>query len=149
VCDKATGKCVSDYCTKDSECPADHLCIDTYCTAGCEADADCQKGYRCKGFPQGSRCGIEGSGATGDGCTWFSDCEGTAACLFQGDGGYCAQVGCASYLDCPADAECVPPPGGGTPICAQWCIGGGGCSAAFGCTSWKDVDGLTTEVCLP
>ena len=150
VCDGATGACVSDFCYEDTDCPGGHVCIDTYCTEPCSTDADCRSSYVCKGFEQGKRCGIAGPGQSGAPCGEFTDCAETRACLFQSDGGYCAQVGCESFMDCPADAECVPSPEStAVAICAQWCLSPTECDWPLTCQDTQDRGGTATSVCFP
>lgn len=149
VCNAATGACVSDYCSTDKDCPAGHACVDTYCSEPCAKKTDCRTGYDCKGTPVGWVCGIDGGGQTAAPCVYLADCAGPRACIMQDYGGYCAQVGCQSYKDCPADADCADAPVGKTPVCARWCFSAGDCPPHTTCSPWNDATGGDLDVCLP
>jgi len=148
VCDKATGKCVSDYCDIPDDCPVGLGCIDTYCVDPCEKASDCREGYACKSFPTGHYCGEVGTKGSGKPCTYFSECAADRVCLFQDKGGYCAVSLCQSDLDCPLDAWCVNGPGGY--LCAAECKSDADCSksAGFLCKPQTSADGETVKVCL-
>lgn len=149
VCDASKGTCVSDFCNKDADCPSGHACVDTYCSEPCAKEADCRSGYACKGTLAGDVCGIDGNGQTGEPCLYLADCEGSRGCIMQDLGGYCAQVGCQSFMDCPADAECVDAPVGTAPVCARWCFDDGDCAGATTCSPWDAADGSAVDICLP
>ena len=149
VCDATSGTCVSDYCTKNPDCPTGYSCVDTYCSEACTSDGGCRTGYACKGTLDGEVCGIDGAGQSGDPCLYLADCAGPRGCIMQDLGGYCAQVGCTSFQDCPADAECVDAPVGTQPICGRWCFGQEDCAGATTCSPWDAVDGSAVDICLP
>ncbi|MGB0590929.1 MAG: putative Ig domain-containing protein [Myxococcota bacterium] len=110
VCDVETGDCVSDFCLSESGCPTGFECIDTYCVDPCDDDAACRTndGYLCKSFEEGTFCGVAGSSGPGESCGSHVTCADAAACLFQGDGGYCAIVGCSSpQISCPIFSACL------------------------------------------
>ena len=122
VCEVETGECVSDFCFSDSSCPNGYACIDTYCVDPCEEDDDCRTndGYLCKGFEEGTYCGVAGSSGPGEACGSHVTCADAAACLFQSQGGYCATVGCTSPLiSCPIFSACLND--GDLSYCAKTC----------------------------
>lgn len=149
VCNKAAGTCVSDFCLADKDCPSGYVCVDTYCSEPCAKTPDCRTGYDCKGTLVGWVCGIDGAGQTADPCVYLADCAGSRGCIMQSDGGYCAQVGCKSFADCPADSECADAPVGTTPVCARWCFSADDCPAATTCSPWSASDGSDLDICLP
>lgn len=98
----------------------------------------------------------------GEACAADGDCpaggSGTATCLSDWPGGYCAVVGCAQHgHDCPED------PGLGGIATAGWscvlateasclalCAGDADCRPEYQCASKPDAAGHgTTEVCVP
>ncbi len=149
VCDKASGKCVSDYCEVASDCPAGLPCIQTYCVEPCQEPWDCRDGYTCKALLEGTYCGEKGSGQTGAACHYFSECAGPRGCLFEDKGGYCAVAGCASDWDCPLDAWCITH--SGFFWCAAECSKPTDCreTAGFQCRAATSVDGAEVSLCLP
>ena len=110
VCDVDTGDCVSDFCVSSSGCPTGLECIDTYCVDPCDDDDECRTNddYLCKNFEEGSYCGVAGTSGPGEPCGSHVNCADAAACLFKGQDGYCAIVGCTSpQISCPIFTACL------------------------------------------
>ena len=79
----------------------------------------------------------------------FASCAGTAVCLFQSNGGYCAELGCEANLECPLDATCVSQVD--LNFCAVTCLWDDDCRIddGFGCQPAVDTENKTVWVCVP
>ena len=151
VCEKLTGKCVSDFCTKESDCPTgqDMPCWETYCLDGCTYDAECKLSYSCKGFEFGHYCGQNGNKPVGDPCLSHVVCSGSSSCHFKSKGGYCTNVGCKSNAECGSDSDCVQ--FGDITLCGKNCDSNDDCRVDDGYTCLPKTlpSGIPTQVCLP
>ncbi len=138
VCNASDGKCVSDYCDFDADCPGGHVCRDTYCVNACASDTDCRSDYACKTLQGGTFCGVVGDGVTGDFCWEHGACADNFGCAFQDGSGYCAQFGCTA---CPAGTKCASTSEGS--ICAKSCNSASDCRVSDGYTCTAE------KTCLP
>ncbi|MBI5502784.1 MAG: hypothetical protein HY907_21240 [Deltaproteobacteria bacterium] len=106
--------------------------------------------------------GDGGAGRVGDPCTESADCpaggSGSAVCLTDWPGGYCAVEACADHgHDCPEDpglggtattgGKCVLDP---TQFCLALCASDGDCRPGYVCSPQPDAAGHgTANVCVP
>ena len=161
-----TPDCIQNGCNgEDAQCvrflDGSSLCMD-----GCEANADCRNGYRCRK--------LDGSGnsvcfpETGDGppagsigsdCKSSDDCYGARdlSCTADELGGYCVGDDCG---DCPRDSVCADWDGGEACLqeCSQTldcrigyicddgvCRQGAAVTAPFGFEQTRDALGVTCD----
>ena len=103
----------------------------------------------------------DGAVAVGDSCTTETSCpsggSGTAACLADWPGGYCAVRGCAAHgHDCPGDpgqavsgtgSKCVLAP---EATCLKLCAQNSDCRDGYLCATRDDAAGHgSAQVCVP
>lgn len=134
--------------------PAAHVC-----TQSCETESECRTadGYACKrltldfGGVDAALCLPSGKAAAGGACVKTLDCKGSATCLTDMPGGYCARLGCNSTTDtCDAGTACVMR--NGKPICLKTCAGDAECQIATKqprkCVAKTDLGKNPVQVCL-
>jgi len=182
-CGRATGAAdTGDACANDRAC-ASGLCVaataaGAVCTTLCEADADCEAGWACRGVdanPEAISTGgrsarvcvpVAGSGAA---CGHDEDCEGDEVCgpWLAGEvglpggavvaRGQCqardedgARIGfrCDDALDCGHGNGCVPDLGGEL-RCSAPCDGPSQCAGGMVCTDRPVLDEVVHGACLP
>jgi len=134
VClDWPAGYCsILDCDGEGGECPAGSVCMALTpnalaCAALCETGADCRlkDGYGCKGIagPEGDPVRIcyevDKENGPAEGCYGHEDCAGSAACLTNFSGGYCAVLFCSAESPCDEGTACVLV--NGTAACLKEC----------------------------
>lgn len=156
------------YCTvpncdaPGSNCPGSSVCYGEtktkLCHVACEADSDCRKadGYACKrlsaafGGIDAQLCAPGGKNPIGLGCSKASDCAGSATCLTDMPGGYCARLGCGISDPCDTGQACVLR--NGKPVCLKTCVADVECQIGGGnprkCVDKSDLSKAAVKVCL-
>ena len=158
------GYCTLTNCTAPGQtCPGSAACwsldaATAVCAQGCEENPDCRvaDGYACKRLSQdfggvdARLCLPSGKTKSGLGCTKPLDCEGSATCLTDMPGGYCARVGCGSVDACDVGTACVLR--NGKPVCLKTCVGDTECQIstkqARKCVDKTDLGKKAVKVCL-
>lgn len=158
------GYCTQTSCTDTgTPCPGASQCwqadstLPKLCAQSCDINANCRtaEGYSCKrltpefGGIDGSLCAPAGANAAGMGCTKALDCAGSATCLTDMKGGYCARVGCGGSDPCEAGSACVLR--NGKFMCHKTCNADTDCAIATKevrkCVTKSDVAKKTVQVC--
>jgi hypothetical protein len=130
-----------------------HICIDE-----CDFNSDCRVAddYACKrltakfGGLDARLCTPSGKSPAGLLCKKPLDCKGSATCVTDIDGGYCARIGCGPNDPCDADTACVLR--NGKPTCLKTCAADADCSVGpklpRKCVVRTDLQKKTVKVCL-
>ena len=158
------GYCTMTSCTDTgTPCPGASQCwqpdstLPKICAQSCEGDSDCRgaDGYACKrlttdfGGVDAALCAPSGANAVGMGCEKPLDCAGSATCLTDMKGGYCARVGCGLSDPCDKGSACVLR--NGKFMCLKTCAADTDCAIATKqirkCVSKSDVQKKTVQVC--
>ena len=157
------------YCTvvncdaPGSNCPGSSVCYAEpkaakLCHFACDSDPDCRTGdgYACKrltaefGGIEARMCSPSGKNPVGLGCSKASECQGSATCLTDMAGGYCARIGCGSADPCDSGAACVLR--NGKPTCLKVCTADVECQIGGGnprkCVDKTDLSKAAVKVCL-
>ncbi len=143
-------------------CPGASTCWSSgtadLCAATCDDNPDCRttEGYGCKRLSQAfggldaKFCLPGGKNGLGGGCTGPLDCTGSATCLTDMAGGYCARLGCGLGDDCDAGSACVMR--NGKPTCLKTCGLDADCQIATKqarkCVAKTDLTKKPVQVCL-
>lgn len=108
-------------CRGSSDCSVGRICVAPGASPGCgvcqpgpscSVDGDCGSGRVCELAP----CSCSGSGRSCAPACTAGGCHAGESC---GGDGHCAPTPCSSTAQCPADFECVFPPGPGSPHCQR------------------------------
>jgi hypothetical protein len=157
------------YCTlvdcnaAGNVCPGSAVCWSPgsgpqLCAEACDLDSDCRTvdGYACKRLTQAfgavdaRLCLPGGKSPAGFNCTKPLDCSGSATCLTDMAGGYCARVGCSATDVCDAGTACVLR--AGKPMCLKTCKGDSECQIPTKqprkCVDRTDLSKKAVKVCL-
>jgi hypothetical protein len=158
------GYCTLTNCNAPGQtCPGSAVCWSqdastNVCTQACDDNPDCRisDGYACKrmsadfGGVDARLCLPSGKVAAGLGCTKPLDCVGSAVCLTDMPGGYCARVGCGTADACDPGTACVLR--NGKPVCLKTCSGDTECQIttkqARKCVDKTDLGKKAVKVCL-
>lgn len=145
-----------------NNCPGTAVCFGELagkeiCHADCLEDADCRTkdGYTCKRYTEAfggieaRLCTPSGTTPAGLGCKLPSDCAGSATCLTDMAGGYCARIGCGPGDACEDGTACVLR--NGKPVCMKTCTADVECQIATKeartCVERTDLSKKTVKVC--
>lgn len=156
------------YCTivscdaPGNNCPGSSVCYGEatlkLCHVACELDGDCRlgDGYACKrlsatfGGIDAQLCSPSGKNPAGLGCSKASDCAGSATCLTDMPGGYCARLGCGLSDPCDSGQACVLR--NGKPVCLKTCVADVECQIGGNnprkCVDKTDLGKQPVKVCL-
>lgn len=158
------GYCTLTNCASPGQtCPGSAVCWSqdtstSVCTQACDDNPDCRvgDGYACKrlsedfGGVEARLCLPSGKTGAGLGCSKPLDCAGSATCLTDMPGGYCARVGCGIGDPCDPGTACVLR--NGKPVCLKTCAGDTECQIstkqARKCVDKTDLGKKAVKVCL-
>jgi hypothetical protein len=143
-------------------CPGSSVCYGEssgaeICHAVCDFDSDCRvkDGYACKRYTadfggiDARLCTPSGPNPIGLGCKKPSDCAGSATCLTDMAGGYCARIGCGVADACDAGSACVLR--NGKPMCLKTCTADVECQIATKearkCVDRTDLTKKPVKIC--
>lgn len=142
-------------------CPGASTCWNSgtvdLCVATCDDNPDCRttEGYGCKRLSQdfggldARFCLPGGKSGLGMGCKAALDCTGSATCLTDMAGGYCARLGCGATDPCDAGSACVMR--NGKPTCLKTCETNTDCEITKPprkCVAKTDMTKKAVNVCL-
>lgn len=159
------GYCTMLSCNSSAgaSCPGTSVCWGEtkekhICVGSCDDTADCRHtdGYACKrltsdfGGVDARLCTPSGKKPAGLTCAGPLDCEGSATCISDMLGGYCARVGCGPNDPCDAGTSCVLR--NGKPMCLKNCVADVECAVdpklARKCVERTDLQKKLVKVCL-
>ncbi len=158
------GYCTTLSCATPGQiCPGAAVCFSidsaiSVCALDCDGDTDCRgdDGYGCKrltaafGGIDARLCLPGGANPAGMACAKPLDCAGSATCITEIPGGYCARVGCGSKDPCDSGTACVLR--NGKPLCLKTCVDDGECKVPGSyprlCVAKTDLSKQPVKVCL-
>jgi hypothetical protein len=157
------GYCTLIQCNSPGvTCPGSATCWQpdantSLCAGACAVDADCRStdGYACKrlsatfGNIDGNLCLPSGKAKPGAACAKALDCAGSATCLTDMPGGYCARIGCGVDDPCETGTACVLR--NGKPTCLKTCSSDTDCAVTGQkrkCVDKTDLGKQAVQVCL-
>ncbi len=156
-CTLASCDSVGTTCPGSSQCWGEEK-LKQICSAACEDNPDCRvaDGYACKRLSQdfgntdAKLCLPGGKSPIGLGCSKPLECAGSAICLTDMPGGYCARLGCGAADPCDAGSSCVLR--NGKPMCLKTCAADSECQIASKqprkCVAKTDLTKKPVSVCL-